>query len=222
MIGDKANYNRDSDCRSSQFRYSVLQPPVRQLGRAAIVLLALTAWDIAASTTAYNTNTVAPTLNVSLNVQSSVSLTLATGSSGCAISAGGGGDYSMSFGNVNGLGAGTPTCGVIATSNGSSATYATTYQMTATYAGISSTSGTTVVLTTPGFTHSSMLSLGEGATTSGSFTAIPATGTAVSIPATSTGAAINRAMSVTVSAINGGSTFSGADSALVTFTLTVQ
>jgi hypothetical protein len=190
--------------------------------RTSIVLLAFACPVLRANTSAANTNTVAPTLNVSLNVQSAVSLTLATGASGCAISAGGGGDYNMSFGNVNGLGAGTPTCGVIASTTSSNATYATTYQMTATYSGISSVSGTTVVLTTPGFTHSSILSLGEGATTSGSFTTIPATGTAVSIPATSSGTAINRALSVAVSSTNGGSVFTGSDSALVTFTLTVQ
>ena len=176
-----------------------------------------------ATTTATNTNTVAPTLVVNATIQSAVSLILATGSSGspCSISAGGGGDYNMSFGNVNGLGVGTPTCGTV-TSTASNATYATSYQVTATYAGFSSSSGTAVVVTTPGFTHSSLLTLGEANTTSGPFTALPSSGSTVSIPATSSGTALSRAISLTVANSNGGSSFTGADSATVTFTLTVQ
>lgn len=176
-----------------------------------------------ASTTASNGNTVAPTLVVNATLQSAVSLTLATGTSGtpCTISAGGGGDYNISFGNVNGLGVGTPTCGTV-TSTSSNATYTTSYQLTATYAGFSAATGTAVVLTTAGFTHSSLLSLGEAATTAGPFTTIPASGSTVSIPATTSAAAISRALSLTVSNSNGGSSFAGADSATITFTLTVQ
>jgi hypothetical protein len=178
---------------------------------------------VQATTTSTNSNTVAPTLVVNATVQSSVSLTLATGSSGspCTISSGGGGDYNISFGNVNGLGNGTPTCGTVTTTS-SNATYATSYQLTATYAGQSSSSGTAVVLTTPGFTHSSILSLGDGSTTAGPFTAIPSSGSTVSIPATSSGTAISRALSLTVANTTGGSAFAGSDSATITFTLTVQ
>lgn len=193
-----------------------------RLSRAVFLVLAAAELPLQASTYATGTNTVAPTMKVSVTVQSAVQLTLATGTSGCTISAGSGTDYQISFGNVNGLGVGTPTCGVVASTTASNATYATTYQMTASYAGFSTYSSAAVVETTPGFTHSALLTLGEAATTSGPFTTIPSSGSTVSIPATSSGTAINRALSVTVANTNGGSSFTGADSATVTFTLTVQ
>jgi len=176
-----------------------------------------------ATTTAANTNTVAPTLVVNATVQTAVTLTLATGTSGtpCTIAAGGGGDYNISFGNVNGLGVGTPTCGTV-TSTSSNATYSTSYQVTATYSGFSTYSGTSVVLTTPGFTHASLLTLGEAATTAGPFTAIPASGTTVTIPATTSASPVSRALSLTVANTNGAQSFNGSDSATITFTLTVQ
>lgn len=195
----------------------------RKAAIQAILFLSICGRGVEAATTATNTNTVAPTLVVNATVQSAVSLTLATGSSGspCTIAAGGGGDYNVSFGNVNGLGVGTPTCGTV-TSTSSNATYATSYQLTASYAGFSSISGTAVVVTTPGFTHSSLLTLGEASTTAGPFTTVPSSGSAVSIGATSSGTAISRALSLAVANTNGGSAFNGADTATVTFTLTVQ
>lgn len=189
----------------------------------AVLCLSIVSESIAlASTSATGTNTVAPTMKVSVTVQSAVQLILATGTSGCTISAGSGTDYQMSFGNVNGLGIGTPTCGVLSATTASNATYATTYQLTASYAGQSATTGPAVVVTTAGFTHSSILTLGEAATTAGPFTTIPSSGSAVSISAPTSGAAINRAMSVTVANTNGGSSYTGSDNATVTFTLTVQ
>jgi hypothetical protein len=190
------------------------------------LVLTLAAGIAQASTSATGTNTVAPGLKVSVNVQTAVELTLATGSGGCTISAGGGSDYSMSFSNINGLGVGTPSCGVVASVTASNATYATTYQITASYSGFGTLSGPTIVETTPGFTHSSVLTLGEASSSAGPFTTIPSSGTAVTIAAPTSGAAINRALAVTVSNANGASGFpgsgSGADSAIITFTPTVQ
>ena len=175
-----------------------------------------------ATTWATNTNTVAPTLNVSATVQTAVELTLATGTSGCAISAGGGGDYNMSFGNVNGLAVGSATCGVAPTVSGSNAIYATTYNLTASFSGFTTYSNAAVVVTTPGFTHSSILSLGEASTTAGPFTVIPSSGNTVKITTTTSGTVVNRAMSLSVANTNGGGAYTGSDTALVTFTLTVQ
>jgi hypothetical protein len=190
------------------------------------LVLALAAGMAQASTSATGTNTVAPTMKVSVNAQTAVELTLATGSGGCTISAGGGGDYNMSFGNVNGLGVGTPSCGVVASVTANNATYATTYQITSAYSGFGTLSGPTIVETTPGFTNSSALTLGEGSSTAGPFIAIPASGSAVTINVTANDTPINRALAVTVSNANGASGFpgsgSGADSAIITFTLTVQ
>jgi len=190
---------------------------------ALLCLVGFSGTSLFAATTANGTNTVAPTMKVSATVQSAVSLTLATGTSGCAISAGSGTDYQMSFGNVNGSGVGTPTCGVLVTSTASNATYATTYQLTPSFSGQAATTGPTVVVTqSSAFAHPTVLSLGEAATTAGPFTTIPATGSAISISAPTSGTAINRAMSLVVTSVNGGSAFTGSDNATVTFTLTVQ
>ncbi len=178
-----------------------------------------------ASTVATGTNTVAPTMKVSVTVQTVVELTLSTGTSGCTISAGSGSDYQMSFGNVNGLGVGTPSCGELFATTASNATYATTYNLVASFSGFGTLTGPSVVVTTSGFTHSSALTLSEGpysAGTYGPFTTIPASGSAVTISTATSGATVNRALAVTVSNANGASGFSGADSATVTFTLTVS
>jgi len=178
--------------------------------------------SLLASTSATGTNTVAPTLKVNATIQSAVQLTLATGSGGCAISAGSGTDYQISFGNVNGLGVGTPTCGSVNTITASNAQYITSYQLTASFAGFTTTSSTAVTLTTAGFTHSALLTLGEASTSGGTYTSIPSSGTTLSIATTTSGSAITRYLGLTVANTNGGSAFTGADSATITFTLTVQ
>ena len=79
------------------------------------LLAALSARTGFAATSGTAVSTLATTLNVSVNVQTAVQLTVATGAGGlgtpCTVSAGGGGDFSISLGNVNGLGVGTPSCG---------------------------------------------------------------------------------------------------------------
>jgi hypothetical protein len=189
------------------------------------VLLALFGTStLVATTTATNTNTVAPTLKVSATIQDAVQLVLTTGSAGspCAISAGSGTDYQISFGNVNGLGVGTPSCGALNTVTGSSAQYITSYTLTATYSGFTTYSSAAVTLTTAGFTHSALLSLNEAATSGGTYTTIPSSGTTLSIATTTSGTAITRYLGLTVQNTNGAGAFQGADSAIVTFTLTVQ
>ena len=61
-----------------------------------------------AGTTATNTNTVSPTLQISATVQSAVQLTLSTGTAAvthCAVTpTGGTPDYTMNFGTVDALG----------------------------------------------------------------------------------------------------------------------
>lgn len=177
---------------------------------------------LSASTTATGTNTVSPTLKVSATLQSAVQLTLLTGSGGCTISAGSGTDYQISFGNVNGLGVGTPTCGSVNTVTASNAQYTTSYTLTASFAGFTTFSSAAVTLTTAGFTHSALLTLAESATSGGTYTTIPASGTTLSIPTTTSGAAVTRYLGLTVANTNGGTSFTGADTATITFTLTVQ
>src|ERR1700758_1884982 len=66
-----------------------------------------------AGTTATNTNTVSPTLQVSATIQSAVQLTLSTGTAAvthCAVAPGAGTDYSMNFGTVDALGISAGSC----------------------------------------------------------------------------------------------------------------
>jgi len=186
---------------------------------AMLVLLLVSSVGLTA-TSATNTNTVAPTLVISVNVQSAVQLTLATGTSGptpCAINAGGGGDYNLSFGNVNGLGVGTPTCGAVASVTSSDATYATSYQLTPSFSGLSSTTAS-VVLTAAAFANPSILTLKEGATT-GTLTAVPSAPGPAQITGLSSSVAVERYLGVTVSNASPG--FTGSDTTIVTFTMTV-
>jgi hypothetical protein len=169
---------------------------------------------------------VAPTLNVSVNVQTAVSLALSTGTDAgsCTISSGGGGDFSINLGNVNGLGIGTPACGTVASVSSANATYATNYQLTPSYSGFTATTAA-IALTAPAFSHGA-LTLEEGAA-AGSMTAVPTSGTTHTVAASASGTPVSRYLGVLVSNANGASAFpgtagaSGADSTLVTFTMTV-
>lgn len=176
-----------------------------------------------------NTGVVA--LTISDTQQTALSLQLATGSAGpgtpCTVGAGAGTDFSINFGNVNGLGVGTPTCGGVVATTASAATYATSYQLTPSYADFSSTTAT-VSLTSSGFVNSTTLTLLEGsAATTASLTTIPVSGTGHSIAVTSSGTAIGRFLGIKVASTNGSGSFpgtagaSGSDSATLTFTMTV-
>ena len=67
-----------------------------------------------AGTTATNSNTVSPTLQISATVQSAVQLTLSTGTAAvthCAVTpTGGTPDYTMNFGTVDALGINAGNC----------------------------------------------------------------------------------------------------------------
>src|SRR3954465_1697076 len=67
-----------------------------------------------AGTTATNSNTVSPTLQISATVQSAVQLTLSTGTAAvthCTVTpTGGTPDYTMNFGTVDALGINTGNC----------------------------------------------------------------------------------------------------------------
>lgn len=184
------------------------------LGMLVVLLLSSTGL---AATSATGTNTVAPTLAISVNVQSAVELTLTTGTTGptpCTINTAS--DYSMDFGNVNGLGVGTPSCGAV-TVTGSDATYATSYNLTPRFSGQTSTTAS-VVLTAPAFANPTILTLKEGAT-AGGLAAVPSAPGPAQITGLSSGATVERYLGVTVSNVSPG--FAGADATTVTFSMTV-
>jgi len=151
----------------------------RPVGVTITLLAGISARTGLAATSGTGTSTLATTLGVSANVQTAVELALGTGSGGlgtpCTLFEGGGGDWSISLGNINALGVGTPTCGGVQAVTASNATYATNYTVIPSYSGFSSATAT-LTLTAPAFTHASTLALVEGAT-SASMTSVPTSGT---------------------------------------------
>jgi len=158
-------------------------------------------------------------MKVNVNVQSAVQLTLSNGASGthCVISAGAPQDYQIDFGNVNGLGVGTPTCGTVSTT-ATDATYVTDYQLTPSFSGFAGTTASIAIGATA-FAHPGTLTLKEGAT-AGTVAAVPVA-PAVVVNNAANNTAITRYLGVTVQNQNGAGAYTGADSSVVTFTLTV-
>jgi hypothetical protein len=184
-----------------------------------------------AATQATGTNTVSPTLVVSVTVAKAVRLTLATGSLGstpCTVSAGGGGDYSMSFGTVDALGISAPTCGAQfapTTPGVTNAAYYADYQITPVFTSQSASTNTLTAYVSSNFAKSN-LSIVQANSTPGSIAGLTAMSTnsgsqtTVVTNATS-GTALTRYIGVSVAPDNG-SGLTGSDSATVTYTLTVQ
>jgi hypothetical protein len=190
-----------------------------------------------AATQAANTNTVSPTLQISATVQDAVQLTLSTGTAlaggaSCTINPGGG-DYQMSFGNVDALAINPATCGnKYLASGGSNTVYYTDYQVTPTF---TSQPNNTAAASVKAYMSASTLTsnvgivrdtanTGTNPADATGFTAMPTTlATAYSIatgPLTS-GTALHPFVGVTISNANGAS-MTGAQTATITYVLTVN
>lgn len=172
-----------------------------------------------------NTNTVLSTANLFLNspaetVQDAVQLTLSTAAGGLTISPGA--DYSMNFGNVNGLGIG-PGAGLSTSQVAGGVVYSTPYLLNAAYSDFTSSTGSLSVYVSSNFAHPTILQLRDSAASGGPFNNISLVqGTPTSIT-TSVHDRIpfTRYLGLFVSNVNGGTAFTGSDSAKLTFTLTV-
>ena len=193
-----------------------------------------------AATSATNATTVAPTLQVQVNVQKAVSLTLATGATGgishCTVTAAGGNpDYTMNFGTVDALGINAGNCNKFnpATPGTSDAVYWSDYQILPVYTSHKTFAGTTVtaqVTTDFGAPHNIFIvrDSANSATVPASAAAMTAmgTGSADTIGAAGvvSGTALTRYIGVEVTPANNAVTapLTGAQTATVTFTLTVQ
>ena len=196
-----------------------------------LMLMASTAF---AGTQNTNTNTVAPTLQISANVQSAIRLTLSTGTAAtphCTVTATGGTpDYTMSFGTVDALGINAPTCGSVfaPTIPGTdSAIYWSDYNLTPVFTGQSTSNNTITAKVTTNFTAADISVVRDSAnsstvpTAATQFTAV-STGVADTIVTNAAnGTAQTRFIGVAVSPTNGAGTLTGAQTATVTFTLTV-
>ena len=197
------------------------------LSFAAIAAASRSVW---AATDAVNTNTVAPTLQVSVTVQKAIRLTLSTGTSGTTCTVNAASDYSMNFGNVDALGINTP-CGAKfdpTTPGTSPAAYYTDYRLTPTFTNQAGTSATVTAYVSADFaTLSNVLSIVQANSTPASIAALTAMSTSSGSPtavgaALANGTAVTRYVGVQVLPTNSsGSPVSGSDSATITYTMTV-
>lgn len=82
-------------------------------------------------------------LEMSATVQTAVQLNISTGSGGATVSGSNStGLFSLSFGNVNGLGLGTPAAGVSVVADASGALYKTPINLTPVYSGFTTETAT--------------------------------------------------------------------------------
>jgi hypothetical protein len=153
-------------------------------------------------------------------VQTAVKLTLATATGGLTVTTAA--DYSMNFGNVNGLGFG-PGAGLTTVAGAGGVVYSTPYLLTPVFTDFTSTKATIKVFVSTNFVHPTVLQARDAAAGAGPYTNIGLTaGTATQITNTAANrTAITRFLGLFVSNVNGATSFRGNDAATLTFTLTV-
>jgi hypothetical protein len=195
---------------------------------AVLVVLLVSSTGLAA-TDATNTNTVYPTLVISVNVQKAVRLTLAAGTmSGTCFNTGGGGDYNIAFGTVDALGIADATCGskYAPTNPGTdSAKYYTDYKLQPVFTSQDPVSGTTITATVSSpfsLANLSVVQANSPPTGSADLTLMGTGGSQTSVvsPAASK-ATYTRYIGVAVAPDNGAGLI-GTGTATITYTLTVQ
>jgi hypothetical protein len=188
-----------------------------------------------AATTATNTNTVSPTLQISATIQSAVQLTLSTGTAAvthCAVTTGTGTDYAMSFGTVDALAINNGACNKFApaTPGVTNAVYWSDYNLTPVFTSqaASTNASITAKVTTDFAAPHDLTVVRDSAnsatvpTSAASFTAV-STATPDTIASTvASGTALTRFIGVSVSPVNATGIPTTAQTATVTFTLTVQ
>ena len=188
-----------------------------------------------AGTQATNTNTVSPTLQISATIQKAVRLTLSTGTAAvthCAVvNNGGNPDYTMNFGTVDALGINAGNCNLFGPANPGvdSAIYWSDYNLTPIFTGQSTSNNTITAQVTTNFTAANASIVRDSANSStvpASAAAFTALGTAsadtIAGPGVTSGTALTRFIGVAIAPTNGAGTLTGAQSATVTFTLTVN
>lgn len=173
---------------------------------------------------AYNTkdsttDTVTLSVNVG-NVQTAVRLNLATAAGGRTISPAS--DFSLNYGNVNGLGIG-PGSGLTLVSASGGKLYTTPYLIKPEFSSFSSTTASVKTYVSLDFVHPSILELRDSSASDGPYSAISKSGGSPTILTNNAAskADITRYLGLFVSNANGASAFTGADSASLIFTLTV-
>jgi len=201
---------------------------------SVIAMLLVITPAVFAGTQGTNTNTVSPTLQVSINIQKAVRLTLSTGTAvvaHCAVvNNGGNPDYTMDFGTGDALGINAGNCNLFGPANPGvdSAIYWSDYNLTPVFTNQSTTNNTITAQVTTNFTAANA-SIVRDSANSNTIPASAAQFTAMGVASADTIAtnaanhtAITRFIGVAVAPTNGAGTLTGAQSATVTFTLTVN
>lgn len=168
----------------------------------------------------FQNNNALNSVTLRFNSQSlvtAIQLTLATATGGLTINPAS--DYSMNFGNVNGLGVGARV-GLTVVPAAGGVIYSTPYTLTPVFSNFTSTTGTIKVAVSTNFAHSSILKMQSASVAAGPYQALSSTPTQITNSAASR-TAITPYLGLFVSSANGAGAFNGADSATLTFTLTV-
>jgi hypothetical protein len=111
---------------------------IKDLLRYSLVLTALSifAGTVVAQGPVSDNNTTTSNLEMTATVQTAVQLNISTGTGGATVSGNNStGLFNIAFGNVNGLGLGTPTAGVTVTVDATGALYKTPINLTPVYSG---------------------------------------------------------------------------------------
>lgn len=175
------------------------------------------------ATDSSNGKTSTVTLNLnnpSENIQTAVGFTLASAGGGLSVLPGA--DYSMNFGNVNGIGI-SPAAGLTIVPSAGGAIYSTPYRLQPVFSGFASTTATLTVYVSMDFVHPAILKMNDSAASAGPYSAISkSSGAQTSITSTVvTNTVLTRYLGLFVSGVNGPTAFTGSDNATLTYTLTV-
>ena len=199
-----------------------------------LAVVALATVSAMAATQATNNNKVSPTLQIQATVQSAVRLTLQTGTAAvthCAVTNPGPTDYTMNFGTVDALAINAGNCNVFAptTPGVSPAIYWSDYDLTPVFTGQTTTNNTITAQVTTNFAATTGLAVVRDSANSSTVPVGVASFTAMGVGSADTiatnaanGTQIIRFIGVQVSPNNTATTTNGAQTATVTFTLTVQ
>ncbi len=187
---------------------------------AAILVSSNHAW---AQGTCSNCSTVDSNLTLTATAETAVRLTIDKISSGANVSDDGSGAFSVSFGNVNGLGVGTPAAGVSVSTSPSGATYTTPIIVTPAFSGFTSTTATVKVYQDSTTSSASQSAAREGSSSGGVASVPTVAGSATTVSASAvSGSDITRYVGVFVSNANGGGKVVGSLAPKFIYTVTVN
>lgn len=158
-------------------------------------------------------------LAVSATFQTALQLDITTATAGSTVG-GSLGVYTLGFGNVNGLGLGTPGANITRTSVSGGFMYTTPITLTASFSGFAGATATITVGQSAADDAASKLAAREGATAA-TVAVLPAVAVATLINAAVTnGLSFDRFVGVMVPNGNGGSNMAGARSMNLVYTIT--